>query len=301
MSDSGVATSNDLQTAGRAAEGSRTLWRLSLRRLLRNRGAVSGLVTLAVLVLAAALAPSITFYDPVALAPRSRLIPPGAEHWFGTDAFGRDIFTRVVWGARVSLQVGFIAVALASLLGVTSGLFAGYFGGRIDNVVMRLIDVMLAFPGILLALAIVAILGPNLTNAMIAVGISASPTYARVTRGAVLQVKELAFIEAAQQSGARAWRIIFVHVLPNILGSLVVIATLGIANAIIAGAALSFLGLGAEPPTPEWGLMLSDGRNYLRHAWWITTFPGLAIMVTVLSMNLVGDGLRDALDPRMNR
>lgn len=287
--------------SGLRQEGSRTLWRLSLQRMLRNRGAITGLVVLVALIVMAIIAPWITAYDPVALSPRDRLIPPGAEHWFGTDAFGRDVFTRVVYGARVSLQIGLIAVSLASLLGVTSGLLAGYFGGRIDNVVMRLIDVMLAFPGILLALAIVAILGPSLVNAMIAVGISASPTYARVTRGAVLQVKEQAFIEAAQQSGARAWRIISLHILPNVLGPIVVIATLGIANAIIAGAALSFLGLGAEPPTPEWGLMLSDGRNYLRHAWWITTFPGLAIMVTVLSMNLVGDGLRDALDPRMNR
>lgn len=301
MTDQPAAATPHAKDVVRTRGRSRTLWRLSLQRLLRNPGAVTGLVVLAALVVAAILAPVITAYDPVALTPRDRLQPPGPQHWFGTDAFGRDVFTRVVFGARVSLQVGFIAVALASVLGVTSGLLAGYFGGTTDNVVMRAIDVMLAFPGILLALAIVAILGPSLINAMIAVGISASPTYARVTRGAVLQVKELAFVEAAQQSGARAWRIILLHVLPNVLGSIVVIATLGIANAIIAGAALSFLGLGAEPPTPEWGLMLSDGRNYLRHAWWITTFPGLAIMVTVLSMNLVGDGLRDALDPRMSR
>lgn len=197
------------------------------------------------------------------------------------------------------MLVGFIAVGIAASIGVTLGLLSGYYGGIIDNLVMRLTDVMLAFPGILLALAIVAVLGPDLFNAMIAVGISASPIYTRVVRGAVLQTRSLAYIEAVQQSGARDWRIVVLHILPNILGPIVVIATLGVANAIIAGAALSFLGLGAKPPTPEWGLMLADGRNYLRHAWWITTFPGLAIMLTVLSINLLGDGLRDALDPRM--
>ena len=283
-----------------ASPRSRSLWLESLSRLLRNRGAVVGLVILALLVFVSLLAPLLTSYDPVALAPRDRLLPPGPGHPFGTDAFGRDILTRVLYGGRVSLQIGFVAVGIAVTIGVTLGLFAGYYGGVVDNIVMRLIDVMLAFPGILLALAIVAILGPNLFNAMVAVGISASPTYARVVRGAVLQTKEQAFVEAALQSGARDWRIILHHILPNILGAIVVVATLGVAGAIIAGAALSFLGLGATPPTPEWGLMLADGRSYLRHAWWITTFPGLAIMVTVLSINLLGDGLRDALDPRMN-
>ena len=282
-------------------ERGRSLWRQSFQRLVRNPGAIFGLSILALLLVASALAPLITSFDPIALAPRDRLRPPGPAHWFGTDAFGRDIFTRVVFGGRISLQVGFVAVAIASSIGVTVGLLAGYYGGLVDNVLMRLIDVMLAFPGILLALAIVAILGPSLFNAMIAVGISASPTYARVVRGAVLQAKELAYVEAVVQSGARTWRILLLHILPNILAPVVVIATLGVANAIIAGAALSFLGLGAEPPTPEWGLMLSDGRQFLRHAWWITTFPGLAIMVTVLSINLVGDGLRDALDPRLTR
>lgn len=280
-------------------EHGRSLWRKSLARLLKNPGAVTGLIILIIIISAAFLAPAITRYDPVALSPRDRLQPPNLQHWFGTDVFGRDVYTRVIYGGRLSLAVGFIAVTISMLIGVSSGLLAGYYGGLVDNVIMRLIDVMLAFPGILLALAIVAILGPDLFNAMIAVGISASPTYARVVRGAVLQTKEQAFVEAAHQSGARAMRIMLLHIMPNILGSIVVVATLGIASAIIAGAALSFLGLGAKPPTPEWGLMLSSGRNYLRHAWWITTFPGLAIMITVLSINLLGDGLRDALDPRM--
>ena len=268
------------EAAPRKAPRGRSLWKMSAQRLARNPGAVSGLVVLAALVLAALSAPYVTSFDPIALSPRDRLQPPNPEHWFGTDAFGRDVFTRVMYGGRTSLQVGFVAVIISSLIGVTLGLLGGYFGGTVDQIVSRIVDVMLAFPGLLLALAIVAILGPNLLNAMIAVGISASPNYARITRGAVLQVKELAFVEAAQQSGARSWRIIVQHVLPNVLGPIVVVATLGVANAIIAGAALSFLGLGAEPPTPEWGLMLSDGRAYLRHAWWITTFPGLAIMVT---------------------
>ena len=295
MTDAPAAT----DARGRTAGGGRSLWREALGRVRRNVGAMVGLIVVVCLVLVALAAPLLTHFDPVALAPMARLQPPNAAHWFGTDAFGRDIFTRVLYGGRVSLQVGFVAVAIALAIGVTLGLLAGYYGGWLDNGIMRIVDVMLAFPGILLALAIISILGPSLVNAMIAVGVSASPTYARVVRGSVLQAKEFAYIEAARQSGARAWRIILMHILPNILGPIVVIATLGIANAIIAGAALSFLGLGAQPPTAEWGLMLSDGRNYLRHAWWISTFPGLAIMITVLAMNLLGDGLRDAIDPRM--
>ncbi len=288
-------------TSRAEAGSSRSLWWEANRRLRRNPGALTGLAILLLITLASVLAPLLTGFDPVALSPRERLQPPSPAHPFGTDAFGRDVWTRVLYGGRVSLQVGFIAVGIAAGIGVTLGLVSGYYGGLSDNLVMRLTDVMLAFPGILLALAIVAMLGPNLFNAMIAVGISASPTYARVVRGAVLQTKTLPYVEAVEGSGARNWRVILLHILPNILGAIVVIATLGVANAIIAGAALSFLGLGAKPPTPEWGLMLADGRNYLRHAWWITTFPGLAIMLSVLSINLLGDGLRDALDPRMTR
>jgi len=279
----------------------RSLWLDSLRRLLRNPGAVAGLVLLALLVIMALFAPQLAHADPVAITPRDRLQPPGLEHWFGTDAFGRDIYTRVVYGTRISLLVGVVSVAIATLLGVTMGLLAGYFGGLTDALIMRFVDVMLAFPGILLALVIVAILGPDLLNAMIAVGISAAPTYARVTRGAVLQVKTNLFMDAATVVGVPTPQIILRHLLPNVLGPIVVVTTLGVAGAIISGASLSFLGLGAKPPTPEWGLMLSEGRNFLRQAWWITTFPGLAIMVTVLSINLVGDGLRDALDPRMRK
>jgi peptide/nickel transport system permease protein len=279
----------------------RSLWADALSRLMRNPGSVLGAVILAALILAAIFAPQITRYNPVELAAADRLKPPSAQHWFGTDAFGQDIYTRTVYGSRISLRMGAISVAIAVLLGVTSGLLAGYFGGHLDTWIMRAVDITLAFPGILLALVIIAILGPSLFNAMVAVGISAAPTYARVTRGMVLKTREEVYIESAIASGCRPVRVILRHILPNILGPIVVVATLGVAGAIISGAALSFLGLGATPPTPEWGLMLSSGRNYLRAAWWITSFPGLAIMVTVLSINLLGDGLRDALDPHMQR
>lgn len=282
-------------------EPAHSLWMDALRRLVRNPGAVAGAVLLTLLILAAILAPYITRYDPVKMVPSERLKPPSAQYWLGTDPFGRDIYTRIVYGSRISLRMGIISVAIASLLGVTGGLIAGYVGGRLDTLIMRLVDITLAFPGILLALVIIAVLGPSLFNAMIAVGISASPTYARVTRGMVLKTKAEVYIESAVAIGCRPLRIILRHILPNILGPIVVVATLGVAGAIISGAALSFLGLGATPPTPEWGLMLSDGRNYLRAAWWITTFPGVAIVITVLSINLLGDGLRDALDPHMQR
>lgn len=278
-----------------------SLFPKSVSRLLSNRGAVIGIVLLVAIACLAFFSPALVQHDPLTVNAKARLLGPSQEHLFGTDAFGRDVFARVLMGGRVSLKLGFVAVGVASLIGITLGLLASYYGGVIDNLIMRLVDVMLAFPGILLALAIVAILGPSLTNAMIAVGISGSPTYTRVVRGAVLQVKAIAFVDAARQLGASDLRIIWRHIFPNVLAPIVVLATLGVANAIIAGAALSFLGLGAKPPTPEWGLMLADGRNYLRHAWWITTFPGVAIMLTVLSINLLGDGLRDALDPRMAR
>lgn len=279
----------------------RSLWVDALRRLMRNPGAVTGAVILCILIMAAILAPHITRYDPIKIVPSERLKAPSTQYWLGTDPFGRDIYTRIVYGSRISLRMGIVSVTIATMLGVTSGLVAGFFGGRTDSIIMRLVDITLAFPGILLALVIIAVLGPSLFNAMVAVGISAAPTYARVTRGMVLQTKADVFVEAAICIGCRPQRIIARHILPNILGPIVVVATLGVAGAIISGAALSFLGLGALPPTPEWGLMLSDGRNYLRAAPWITSFPGLAIMITVLAINLLGDGLRDALDPHMQR
>mgnify|MGYP001946653405 FL=1 len=273
------------------------------RRLLlrfgRSLNVLVGTIVLAIMVLLAIFAPVITTYDPVQITPQLRLRPPDAEHIFGTDDFGRDVFTRVAYGARLSLQVGIISVTLAATIGVTLGIIAGFYGGWIDSVIMRLIDVMLAFPGILLALVIVAILGRDLTNVMIAVGISSIPVYARMARGNTLSVKSIDYVAAAQAIGAPTGRIMAVHILPNIIAPLIVVATNGVAGAIISGAALSFLGLGAQPPTPEWGIMLSEGRLYLRQAWWVTTFPGLAIMITVMAINLMGDGLRDILDPRL--
>jgi peptide/nickel transport system permease protein len=280
-------------------ERSRSLWSDSLYRLSRNPGSIIGVIILLALILMAISAPLITHFNPIAITPEDRLLPPSAVHLMGTDNFGRDTFTRVVFGGRISLSVGIISVFVALLFGVPMGLISGYYGGKLDSVIMRVVDVMLAFPGILLALVIIAILGPSIFNVMIAVGISAIPTYARVTRSSVLKTKEEMFIDAAILMGCKTRRIILSHILPNILGPVVVISTLGIGGAIISGSALSFLGLGATAPTPEWGLLLSDGRNYLAQAWWITTFPGMAIMITVLSINLIGDGLRDALDPKM--
>lgn len=258
-----------------------------------------GVSIILVVVLLAIFAPNLTPYDPERVTPSLRLQAPNEQYIFGTDDFGRDVFTRVAYGARLSLLVGFFSVTIAASIGIPLGMIGGYFGGRIDALLMRLTDVMLAFPGILLALAIVAILGRSLTNVMIAVGISAIPLYARMARGSTLSIKTIDYVVAAHAIGCAAPRILAQHIFPNILAPLIVIATNGIASAIIAGAALSFLGLGAQPPTPEWGIMLSEGRVYLRAAWWVTTFPGLAIMITVMAINLIGDGLRDILDPRL--
>ncbi len=216
-----------------------------------------------------------------------------------TDHLGRDILSRLLYGARISLTLGLISVGIAATCGTLLGLVAGYYGGRVDLTAGVLIDVMLAFPGILLALGIVTVLRPGITNAMIAVGIAAIPTYTRLVRGSVLAAKNNVYVEAARVVGCRTPRILWLHILPNVLAPLIVLATLGAAQAILAGAALSFLGLGAQPPTPEWGLMLSEGRRYIRDAWWNSMFPGVAIMLTVLAINLLGDGLRDALDPRL--
>ena len=277
----------------------KSLWRDAFQRLMRNRGAMVGLAILILLVLMAIFAPILAREEPNVMIPAAALEAPSLDYPFGTDQFGRDILSRIIFGARLSLQVGFIAVGIAFVLGVTLGILAGYYGGWVDGVIGIWIDIMLAFPGILLALAIVAILGPSLLNLMVAVGISSVPTYTRLVRSSVLSAKTLTYVEAAQVAGARDRSIMFKHILPNILAPVIVLATLGIGGAILVGAAISFLGLGAKPPTPEWGAMLSSGRNFLEQAWWITLFPGLAIMITVLSINLLGDGLRDALDPRL--
>ena len=255
---------------------------------------IAGGLLLLVMVAGAVAAPVLVRYDPIALNPTDRMLPPEARHLLGTDEFGRDVLTRILFGGRISLRTGAVAVSLAIAIGVPMGLLSGFYGGFVDRGVMRLVDIMLTFPGILLALVIVAILGPSLFNAMLAVGISASPTYARVIRAAVLTAKPLTYVEAARAIGCRNGRIVLLHILPNVIAPIIVLGTLG-----VAGAALSFLGLGAQPPQPEWGALLSEGRNFLLDAWWIATFPGLAIMVTVLAINLLGDGLRDLLDPQL--
>jgi peptide/nickel transport system permease protein len=273
------------------------LW-TTMRRLRRNRGATAGLVLLVLIGIAALIAPYIAPYDPTAMHYDVRLLPPGAQFLFGTDEFGRDLFRAVLHGGRVSLVVGFISVTIAALIGVTLGLIAGYFR-HLDGLISRIVDIWLAFPTLLLAIAIVAILGPGLRNAMIAVGIAATPSYVRVVRSAVLSVREKEYVEAARSLGAHDGLILWRHILPNVLAPIIVLTTLQFGGAILSAAALSFLGLGAQPPTPEWGALVSAGRGFIRQAWWLSIVPGMTIMMVVLSLNLLGDGLRDALDPRL--
>lgn len=268
-------------------------------RLVRKPSAIASAALLVGMAGAAVIVPRLVRIDPYEQSLRDSLLAPGtAGHPMGTDHLGRDLLLRLIDGARVSLSMGFIAVVIAVLVGGGIGLIAGFFGGWPDGLLMRLIDVQLTFPGLLFALVIVTILGSGLTPAMVAVGIASVPRYARVVRGSVLAAKHELFVEAARSSGASDARIMFRHVVPQVLGPVITLATLGLGTAILAGASLSFLGLGPQPPTAEWGLMLADGRKYLNVAWWLGVFPGLAIMLTVLAINLLGDAIRDALDPR---
>lgn len=269
------------------------------RTLLRKPTFVIGAVFLLVLALAAIFAPSLAPYAPDSM-DNQRYVPPGSEHLFGTDNLGRDILSRLLYGARQSLTVGFVVVGLAATVGTLLGITAGYLRGVVDSVLMRIMDVMLAFPDILLALIIITMLGPSLVNVMIALGIAGVPGYTRIARSATLEVSELEFIEASRALGSRRLLILLRHILPNMFQPILVVATLGVAGAILAAAGLSFIGLGAEPGTPEWGAMLSDARTYMRRAWWMAAIPGLMITLTVLAINLVGDAVRDALDPRLN-
>jgi peptide/nickel transport system permease protein len=257
-----------------------------------------GLTALSVLVALGMLAPILVPYDPYAMAFEARLKPPSLQSPAGTDEFGRDVFRMLIWGSRASLIAGIIAVSISALLGVTIGIVAGFFS-RADAVLMRIVDIWLAFPTLLLAIAIVAVLGTGLRNAMIAVGIAAAPAFIRVVRGSVLTIRAQEYVEAARALGAPDGRILARHVFPNIVAPVIVMATLQFGGAILATAALSFLGLGAQPPTPEWGAMAFAGRAFLREAWWMSLFPGMAILIAVLGLNLLGDGLRDALDPRL--
>lgn len=278
-------------------------WREVWDRLKINKMAMLGLAILVALILLAVFADIIADYDEVAIKVDTsiRLEGPSKDHILGTDEFGRDIFARIAHGARISLKVGIIAVGIAIIIGGALGAIAGFYGGVLDNVIMRIMDIFLAIPSILLAIAIVSSLGSNMVNLMLAVGISSIPSYARIVRASVISVKDEEFIEAARAIGASDTRIIMKHIIPNSLAPVIVQATLGVAGAILSTAGLSFLGLGVKKPTPEWGSMLSGGRSFLRQAPHIVAFPGLAIMITILSLNLLGDGLRDALDPRLRQ
>ena len=280
-----------------------TAWRRSpaLRRFMRNRGALLGAVLVVLLVTAAVFAPWLTDRPPAQQDLRARLQPPSMTHPFGTDEFGRSLYARVLYGARVSLLTGLIPVVAALLVGSTIGLVAGYTGGRVDALLMRAMDVLLAFPSLLLALAVVGTLGPGLVNAVIAIAVVDVPQYARLVRSVVLGTREEDYVHAARALGAGHARVMLRHVFPSAIGPIVVQATLGIGFAILAIAGLSFLGLGVQPPTADWGEMLARGRRYLPDATWLMIFPGLAVSLTVLAFNLLGDGLRDALDPRSAR
>jgi peptide/nickel transport system permease protein len=273
------------------------------QRLIRNKMAMLGLAILLILMGLAVLAPVLFDYDTQVVAQdlSIRLQGPSAAHWFGTDEFGRDIFVRMVYGARVSLVVGLISVSVSLVIGGCLGAFAGFYGGKVDLIIMRVMDVFLAVPSILLAMTIVAALGTDLVYVMLAIGISGVPNFARIVRAAVMGVKDQEFVEAARAIGASNATIIFREVIPNCLAPIIVQATLSVAGAILSTASLSFIGLGVQPPDPEWGAMLSGGRNFMRDALHLTLFPGLAIVITVLALNLLGDGLRDALDPRLKQ
>ncbi len=277
----------------------RSPWARVGPRVRRHKGAMVGMGIVVALALVALGQSVFAPQSPTKIDIVVALHAPDQIHWMGTDQYGRDVYSRVVHGSSISLVIGFISVGIAATAGTTVGLVAGFYGGKVDGILMRVIDVMLAFPGILLALTIVSVLGPNLRNLMIAVGISGIPFYARLVRGSVLVAKEQLYVEAARVVGVPIRVILVRHILPNVVAPVIVAATLGMGGAILAAAGLSFIGLGSQPPTPEWGRMLSEGRDYLRDAWWISTFPGVAIVLTVLGVNMLGDGLRDVLDPRL--
>jgi len=273
-------------------------WARALRKLLRRRAAVFGLAVVVIFVLLASLAPWLATHDPLATSWSALRKAPSAEHWFGTDEIGRDVFSRVVWGTRASLLAGVVSVSISLMLGVPLGLLAGFVGGAVDQFISRLTDAFLACPFLILAIALAAFLGPSLTNAMMAIGVSATPVFVRLTRAQVRDVKVEDYIEAARALGNPPWRVAFRHVLPNVTAPLIVQSTLAVASAVIAEASLSFLGLGQQPPAPSWGSMLNTAKNFVDQAPWMAIWPGLSIFALVLAFNLLGDGLRDALDPR---
>ncbi len=269
--------------------------------MLRNRFALAGGALILLLIVTAIAAPVVAPYDPVSQNYDHLLEGPSLAHPFGTDNFGRDVLSRIIYGGRISLTVGFLGTLFGVVVGVVVGILSGFYGGWVDGLFMRLLDIQLAFPGLLLAITIVAVLGVGTVNVIMAIGIFSVPVFARVIRGSIMSLKESDFILAANAVGASNRRLMFVHLLPNSAAPVIVIATLRLGTAILTAASLSFLGLGIRPPSPEWGTMLSDGRQFIQNAPWVAIFPGLAILVVVLALNLLGDGLRDALDPRMRK
>jgi len=278
-----------------------TILRIFWRRLKRNRLAMVSLMILLFMYSMAVFAPYVSPHDHQATELGDKLRPPSSEHPLGTDPYGRDVLSRVIFGSRISLSVGFVSVAISTTLGTILGAIAGYYGGIVDNIIMRFVDIVISFPVLFLILTVMAVVGPSIFNIMIVIGFTAWPGVARLVRGQFLSLREQEFAEAARALGAEDGRVIFRHILPNAMAAIIVSATLGVAGAILTESGLSFLGLGVQPPTPSWGNMLFEGKSYFRQAWWIAVFPGLAIFLTVLSLNMVGDGLRDALDPRLKQ
>ncbi len=271
----------------------------AFRRLLRSPFGATGLSLFGALLLTALFAPLIATQDPIALVPRDALQGPSPAHLFGTDDLGRDVFSRVIWGSRLAVRLGVLSVLIAASGGVVLGLLAGYYGGWVDNLISRLLEVVLAFPGILFAIAIVAILGPSLDNLIIALGLFGWPGYARLVRGSVLSAKQREYVEAARATGATGSRIMARHLLPNVIAPVIILSATRFGGALLAGSGLSFIGLGVPIPQPEWGAIMATGRDYLDSAWWVFAFPGGIIAIAVLGVNLLGDGLRDVLDPRL--
>ncbi|HDJ28035.1 MAG TPA: ABC transporter permease [Proteobacteria bacterium] len=268
------------------------------QRLLHNKLAVAGLTVVTLLFAVSLLAPIIAPYDPNAIDLKNILMPPGSSHLLGTDQLGRDILSRMIWGARISLKVGFVAVGIATLIGTILGTISGYYGGIIDTLIMRAVDLMLCFPSFFLILTVIAVLEPSIWNIMAVIGFTSWMGVARLIRAEILTIREREFIQAARSQGASNIRIITRHIIPNAMTPVLVSATLGVAGAILTESALSFLGIGVQPPTPSWGNMLTAGKDNLEYAWWLSLFPGMAILITVLGYNLLGEGIRDALDPR---
>jgi peptide/nickel transport system permease protein len=277
------------------------MWKIYWERLKSNKLALSGLCIIAFLTLVAILAPYVAPYDPIEQNLAERLQKPSMKHLFGTDELGRDVFSRVIYGTRISLTVGIISVGIGITIGTILGLIAGYFGGIADTIIMRFVDIMLCFPRFFLILMVIAFLEPNIYNVMAVIGLTSWPGVCRLVRAECLSIREREFVQAAKILGLPARRILFVHILPNIVAPIIVSAILGVGNAILVESGLSFLGLGVQPPTPSWGNILTAGKDYIHFAWWLSFFPGMAIFLTVLSYNLLGEGLRDVFDPRTVR